>query len=334
MPFFQKNELNTILNAIKKLKTIPLVYLNTDIEDLDAISKYFPRANFEILLALREWIDKEFGIGIIADFLKVALLAILEDCSDRKKDGNGLATRPAPVSNVIGRYLTQLELMLEDISEKKYIDEWTMAAIDCSALELADASEKFSTVTKKKLGAIIFSPPYANSFDYFESYKLEMIFGGFVKASELRKSRQRLIRSYRITKPRDLVHNIYPVEILSAEIMNRVPEKEAETGVRDGRTRLVPNMLRGYFEDMKIVLREGYNNLDCGGVMHIVVDQSAYVGVPIATDLIFCYLAEEVGFKVISVTNCRRANTSGQQLKKFPYLKELLRESIVSLRKM
>lgn len=331
---FDSNELNNILNSIIQIKTTPIIYFNTEIEDLDAISKYFPKTNFESLLGLRRWINKEFSPGIVADFFMVALLAILEDCSNRKKDGNGLATRPSPVSNVIERYLNQLDMMLEDISKEKYYDEWKVSSIDCSALELSNSSEQFSKETNKKLGAIIFSPPYANSFDYFESYKLEMIFGGFIKASELRKSRERLIRSYRITKPRDSVHNIYPVEILSAEIMSKVPEKEAETGVRDGRTRLVPNMLRGYFEDMKKVIQEGFNSLDSSGMMHIVVDQSAYVGVPIATDLLFCYLAEQVGFEVISVTQCRRANTSGQQLKKFPYLKDLLRESIVSLRKI
>lgn len=331
---FGKNELKIIQDAITQIKTTNPFQVENDITYEDAISKYFPIINFGILVAINKWIEKEFENSAIADFFKVALLAILEDCSDRKKDGNGLATRPAPISNVSERFLSQLALMLEDVSKDGYINQCNIAAIDCSALQLAAASEVFSAETKKKLGTIIFSPPYANSFDYFESYKLEMIFGGFVKAADLRKSRQRLIRSYRITKPKDLVHSIYPVETLSAEIIHKIPEKEAETGVRDGRTRLIPNMLRGYFEDMKTVLQEGYNALGDGGTMHIVVDQSAYVGVPIATDLIFCYLAEEIGFEVISVTNCRKANTSGQQLKKFPYLKSLLRESIVNLRKI
>ena len=67
--------------------------------------------------------------------------------------------------------------------------------------------------------------------------------------------------------------------------------------------------------------------------MHIVVDQSAYVGIPIPTDLIFGKIGEEIGFTIDSISVCRKANTSGQQLKKFPFLKNLLRESIVNLRK-
>jgi site-specific DNA-methyltransferase (adenine-specific) len=154
-----------------------------------------------------------------------------------------------------------------------------------------------------------------------------------VTADDLKKDKSRLIRNFRITKPKSVQKEITIVEKLSAEILKRIPEKEAETGVRDGRTRLVPNMLRGYFEDMNQVMKSGFDSLSSGGMMHIVVDQSAYVGVPIPTDLIFAALAKDIGYEVTGVISCRRANTSGQQLKKFPYLKDLLRESIVSLRK-
>ena len=65
--------------------------------------------------------------------------------------------------------------------------------------------------------------------------------------------------------------------------------------------------------------------------MHIVVDQSSYLGVPIPTDTILAKIAEDVGFKVKRVTVCRTANTSGQQLKLYPDLRLLLRESIVTL---
>lgn len=299
----------------------------------EEIAKYFPPDNFGALISIKEWIDTRLTPGAVADFFNVALLAILEDCSDRKKDGNGLATRPAPVSDIPARFLVQLALMVEDVSSGINPNAICRKAVDCSALDQVSASAAFSTAIGKELGSIIFSPPYANSFDYFESYKLELVFGGFVLAKDLNESRKRLVRNYRITVPKELIHRIEPVEKLCSEIIGRIPQKEFETGTRDGRTRLVPNLLRGYFEDMGKVIQEGYKSLCPGGTMHIVVDQSAYVGVPIATDLIFGYLAEEIGFEVLSITNCRRANTSGQQLKKFPYLKSLLRESIVSLHK-
>ncbi len=330
---FSKNEITQITNFIERFESECRSLPKPKNEFSDEIAKYFPPDNFRDLISTKEWIDTYLPFGGIADFFKVALLAVLEDCSDRKKDGNGLATRPAPVTDVPSRFLAQLAMMLEDVSGRKKSNTSRRKAVDHSALELAQASVAYSATVDKKLGSIIFSPPYANSFDYFESYKLELVFGGFVLAKELNESRKRLVRNYRITAPKKLVRSIAPVEKLCTEIVGRIPQKEAETGTRDGRTRLVPNMLRGYFEDMGTVIQQGYKALCPGGTMHIVVDQSAYVGVPIATDLIFGYLAEEIGFEVISITNCRKANTSGQQLKKFPYLKSILRESIVNLRK-
>ena len=92
-------------------------------------------------------------------------------------------------------------------------------------------------------------------------------------------------------------------------------------------------MLRGYLHDMGQVVRTGMNQLQSGGHMHIVVDQSAYVGVPIPTDTILALIGEKYGHEVVGITQCRKANTSGQQLKSFPYLSQLLRETIVTLRK-
>jgi site-specific DNA-methyltransferase (adenine-specific) len=55
---------------------------------------------------------------------------------------------------------------------------------------------------------------------------------------------------------------------------------------------------------------------------------------PIPTDLILSMIGEDAGFKINSIIKCRRAATSGQQLKEFPYLKDLLRESIVTLERI
>jgi hypothetical protein len=328
---YTKEDLANIRRAINRFNSTVLDEVNPK-STLLQISKYFPRKNFSCLCSIENW-NSKIKTLCVRDFFKLALLAILEECSDRKKDGNGLATRPAPVNDPISRMREQLELMFLDIATSVEIRAAFSAANDCSALKLSDVDKIVSKRSNKRLGVIIFSPPYANSFDYFESYKLELVFGGFTTVDNMKTARERLIRNYRITKPRPIEKRISVVEMISSEIMLRIPEKERETGVRDGRTRLVPNMLRGYFEDMSIVLEEGYKCLGRGGMLHIVIDQSAYVGVPIPTDLILAALSEEAGFQVEELISCRKANTSGQQARKFPYLKDLLRESIVSLRK-
>lgn len=329
---YSNEDISEIWNAINNFGMASISNVCID-EDIAEISKYFPSSNFSVLCWIKAWVSNHIKTNAARDFFSLALLAILEDCSDRKKDGNGLATRPAPVNDPRKRMTEQLELMFSDISSCTANRHIKTLAKDCSALALGLAAQEMELATNKKLGSIVFSPPYANSFDYFESYKLELIFGGYTTVGQMNKARERLIRNYRITRPKPVEKRLDAVERISDEIFKRIPEKESETGVRDGRTRLVPNMLRGYFEDMSVVIEEGFRTLTNGGMMHIVVDQSAYVGVPIPTDLLLAAIGESAGFEVEGLISCRRANTSGQQLRKFPYLKDLLRESIVSLRK-
>ena len=70
----------------------------------------------------------------------------------------------------------------------------------------------------------------------------------------IKSEKNKLIRNYRIGSKHEVQRQFDIVEGISNEIIQRIPEKENETGVRDGRTRLVPNMLRCYFDDMYKVL--------------------------------------------------------------------------------
>lgn len=292
------------------------------------ISKYFNRENFEWLVLLKRivYASENHRIRKILNF---CLLAILEDCSNRKRDGNGLATRPSRVSNVKKRFLEQVLLVANDYEENKHKDDRLGIGIELDARNLT-----LEAISGKNAGSIIFSPPYANSFDYFESYKLEIVFGEYSLLSDLGKYRTRLVRNYRISKSAEQKSDIDLVEYLCDELCIKIPEKEKMTGKRDSRTRLVPGMLRSYFHDMRTIIRNCHNVLLDNGYMHIVVDQSAYVGVPIPTDTILAKIAEDNGFEVVEMIICRSASTSGQQLKMNPRLKQLLRETIIVLRKL
>ena len=253
----------------------------------------------------------------------------MEDCSNRKKDGNGLATRESKISSSVDRFIQQINLMLEDIIRR--VDQTSPTSIveKCSALQL----DRNMVGNGVSIQSIIFSPPYANSFDYYESYKIELIFGEYTLARHLKAFRKDLIRNYRLGGQK-LGKNDNPIiESVINEIELRIPLKEQKTGKKDGRTRLVPNMIRAYFSDMNNAIRNCTSILEQGAYMHIVVDQSAYLGVPIPTDLILANIAEKYALEVTGITVCRSANTSGQQLREYPYLKHLLRESIITLKK-
>lgn len=297
------------------------------------IRKYFNDSNFNQLVSLKNAIKilcKDFQLYY--DFLFLALLIVIESCSDRKKDGNGLATRLSKITNCFEEFLNQVGVMLEDFSKHPLPNENLSQAILTSAM-YCNSDYIRESLNGHEVGSIIFSPPYANSFDYFESYKMELTFGEWFRTEEVREKRKSLIRSFRLSYKEDLRSDFPLVELLCNEIELKIPEKEARTNKRDNRTRLVPNMLRAYFSDMSEVINQGMSLIKENGCMHIVVDQSAYVGVAIPTDTILAYIADSLGYEVLEIVKCRRASTSAQQMKQYPYLKDLLRESIITIRK-
>lgn len=319
-----KNLAKEIISVAQYIEYAPSEY------DLD-VSKYFDEENYRQVLSIKTSI-KNLCKEVDYDFFFLAILAVIEDCSNRKKDGNGLATRKSKVSNCYDIFEIQVEKMLDDFKNHPFPKTGKSNAILMSAKDL-DAQEVKASTNGREVGAIIFSPPYANSFDYFESYKMELIFGEWARFSEIHEKRNLLIRNFRLGYGKELSSDIPVVELLCKELWKKIPEKEKRTGTRDGRTRMVPNMLRAYFDDMRDVIKKGMELLKEGSHMHIVVDQSAYVGVAIPTDTIFAYIANDLGHEVVEILKCRTAKTSGQQIKQFPYLKDLLRESIVTIRK-
>ncbi len=311
--------------------SLPKRFLLFD-SSLPPLADYFPENNLTNLLALKSRI-LEVENEKARQILLSCWFFILEMCSNRKKDGNGLATRPAPVSDVVDFFKNTITEIVTDYVRHPLTKGTLSKVYTGSACDFSSYSKSFEIESGKKLGAIIFSPPYANAFDYYESYKMELLFGELYSPDDYQRHKKEQIRNYRISYGKEL-HCDYPlVELLCEEINSAIPQKELVTGKRDARTRLMPNMLRGYFTDMGTVLEELYAALDNNGSCYIVVDQSAYVGVIVPTDVLLADIAEQKGFTVEKIIICRKAATSGQQRKAYPYLGETLRESIVCLQK-
>ncbi|MFC2013717.1 hypothetical protein ACFLU8_02410 [Chloroflexota bacterium] len=330
--FYKKNELVIVEKLINKPPSEQSQLSLSTWRNVEQCAPYFKPKNLHQLQIIRDLVERTHQ-QTVKHLLFVAWLTILEDCSDKMKDGNGLASRPSRVNDVWERFTTRLQFMLEDL--RKYpLPEMVMAeAYRCSALKSSPLVKEFGGKTEKKLGAIIFSPPYANSFDYFESYKLELLCG-YYNTSELIEARQHSIRNYRKGYGHDLETDDPVVGMLCQEIRNRIPQKEAASGTKDNRSRLVPNLLIGYFKDMETAICEFSNSMPSGSFCHIVVDQSSYLGVVIPTDLLLANVAQRHGFKIQEIAFCRTAKTSGQQIRLYPHLRTTLRGSIVSLKKV
>jgi site-specific DNA-methyltransferase (adenine-specific) len=293
---------------------------------------YFKPDLLAQLHAVRDAIETVHG-KTAQDLLAVAWLTILEDCSEKWKDGNGLASRPSSIREVWPCFTQKVEMILEDLRNAPLPISVTGVAWEESAFESSTLVERFRNQVGKELGAVIFSPPYANSFDYFESYKLELLCH-YYDGNELRRARGKAIRNYRKGYHHDLTASNVLVQMLCDEIRARIPEKEAQSGKRDSRTRLVPNLIVGYFEDMERVIEELSHCMVSGSVCYIVVDQSSYLGIIVPTDTLLASIAQSHQFRAQGLIRCRGTKTSGQQLSRYPYLKTMLRGSIVCLQKL
>jgi hypothetical protein len=293
------------------------------------VKKYFEENNFNSLCRIKNYIDV-IDDEIVKDLYLTAFICIVEACSNRWRDGNGLKTVKTKISDVNTVFAKKFLEIINDIKSSKAKIGGKGLCVADTANNLYDLYLNVSQNGEMKAGTIIFSPPYPNSFDYFESYKLELIFADFAKnITDIGRLRQQAVRSFISVRQQKESDNY--ISMIAEEIEKAIPVKEAETGKKDIRTRKVPNMIKGYFCDMQEIIRQCGLCLGKGKKVYIVVDQSAYVGVIVPTDLLLAYLAEAVGFEVGKIIECRKARTSAQQLKRYPYLKDTLRESIVEL---
>ena len=298
-------------------------------------NKFFNSSNFKQLLVIRQVMERynQPSIQKVFEFFFCAYICIIEEVSDRKRDGNGLRKRPSKVKNVLEHFNEKVKTMLDDIENNRLIDNEFAEIKSGNATQIMSICENLES-TLLTAGTIIYSPPYPNSFDYFESYKMELYLGDFIcDSKDLANLRGQAIHSF--VRPNEQVKTVPEyISWMSQEIEISIPQKEQRTGNKDTRTRKVPAMVMGYFADMEEVIKQSSQVLSEGKACYIVVDQSAYLGKIVPTDLFLAKIAENYGFDVEEIIVCRRARTSPQQLKLYPYLNELLRESIVVLRKL
>lgn len=327
-------EVSLAKNYLTTLNDLDLLANPEQLNEYNDTINYFNPNNLLELLNINRFINEQIQEEKIITLFRAGYLSIIEECSDRKRDGNGLKFDASKVQNVKVHFMFKMDDILNDVQLVQLRANGT--AFWGTATNMNDIVKDFSVKENKTVGSIIFSPPYANSFDYFESYKMELRLGGFIpeiSKAALEPFRKLAVRSF-VTGGKDNVDADKYIEALAEEIELAIPLKEAVTGKKDLRTRKVPKMIKGYFADMHAVLEQCYHVLDHGGYCSIVVDQSSYLGKIVPTDLLLAYAGECIGFTVEEIIICRRAKTSSQQMVKYPYLKNSLRESIVVLKKL
>ncbi len=290
--------------------------LNYKYPNWEPYKKYVTKQKYDIVMSLIEYFSNESEN--LKRFIKYVIISNLDKVFDYKRDGNGIKYRKSKINDA--EVLVFLNaLLLKSFKLKEMFDKNNKKEVNFFNESIVKEKNN-----NDKVDLVITSPPYANMFDYFEVYKMELWTAGIIKnVDDRRKYKKSALRSNKNAniEKKDVIEN-KKLDLISKELT--LIEVDSST----------INMINNYFYDMKIVLEKMYNLLVNNGFLFIVVGNSFYGGVPIITDEILIEEAEKVGFKFIELNISRKLLTSSQQMKIIKKEdRQYLRESIIVLKK-
>jgi DNA modification methylase len=279
--------------------------------DVRIIRKAYTEDTLNQILFFQEQIDV-IQDEHIRDFLQLALLAVLESVSHTSKDGQYLRLRPtAQVSDVREAFSNQLDVMWGDLTGigQQALPGWespkatTNAHCYVAQADARDFADKFDDYAD----IIITSPPYLNRYDYSRIYSLELCLGFVETFEQLKAVRHSLLRSHIESRPAptDEVHHPALVEVL-----------QNLQGQKLNNPR-IPIMIKGYFEDMNLVLRQLARVCRPNAKVALVVANARFHGELIPVDLILSELAGDAGFQTEKIYVTRYKGNSSQQMGRF-----------------
>jgi len=254
-----------------------------------------------------------FKIALASILLKVSNVFRNGKCLSYKKNWRDQKVSRGSVHNEFIK--TCKNIFLEDLLfiKKGKIDN------SPSCLK-GDTRKIINELENESIDLVITSPPYLNSRDYTDVYRLELWVLGylktFTKERELRKSS---IRSHvQINWEEEPSLGISTLELVMRKML------KASKNLWNAN---IPKMINGYFVDINNILKIMHKKLKDEAHLYLIVGNSFYCGFPVNVDLIIAEIAEKIGYKVLEIRIGRYTKTSGQQNSK------KIRESVIVLKK-
>ena len=312
------SDLDVLRKAVNSLIKEKFRKPKTSFPDVSIIDKAFPKNIQEEILFYKERI-LEFEEPV-QDFLMLGLISILEKVSYTSKDGQFLRIVDRDIPSVKDTLKKQIIKMIDDLYwQQQSLFKEGEAKVKIFKGDAREPSlpEKY----KSKIDIVITSPPYLNRYDYSRTYALELCTLFIDDSKDLRDIRHSLLRSHIESK----IHKGEKLNLLALdEILQNLNGKKLNND-------RIPIMIKGYFEDMNLVIKQLNTNLKPGGVVALVVANARFEGEMVPTDLILSELAELNGLETEKIWITRYKGNSSQQMAR--YGKVPVRETIVFWRK-
>ena len=278
----------------------------------DFVWRALPDGRLEALDSIAAGIDRMAPDSPEKDFFRLALLATIPHMSHAVADGGWLRwlNRGEPAESAVGLFDAQVEMMLSDVPDipTDCADSWSAQRADARSLPIPDVS----------CSAVITSPPYPNRHDYTRVFGVELMFA-FMDWEDTRALRYQSLQSHPEARPsRPPAEGYRPPGRLDA-VLRHI-----------GNARMT-HMLRGYFLDLHLCLRELVRVCRDGARLAIVVGNARYEGTVIMVDEFVAELGELAGLTCRELRAVRWRGNSAQQMGR--YGRVACRESIVMFEK-
>ena len=276
------------------------------------VRKALPGGRLEAFDAVATRIDELDCSAPGRDFFRLALVSIIPGFSRAVANGGWLrwSNENTGAGTVEDAFRTRVQMMLSDVRDAVATDDnrWTTGKAD--ARMLPDSSDTYT--------AVITSPPYPNRHDYTRVFGVELMFA-FLDWEENRALRYQSFHSHPEARPeRPPAEEYVPPERLERSIDH----------LKDARIR---RMLRGYFLDMYLSLREVARLCRRDAKIAFVLGNARYGGKAILVDEFTAELGERAGLACREIRAVRWRGNSAQQMGK--YGRVASRESVVIFEK-
>lgn len=309
------------ISIVLKADKLPLDY--TKIPPLSSFDRLFRKNTLAHLLNV---LNTAHDAGEAGDVAKFAVAATLLDFSRAARWGKGLRIvhkRPHYRSSMLIEKIKQMRVDQVEFEKKEKLGRAIPLLGDVKEdfENLHDIRRRRFRLSKSSgINMVITSPPYCNSSDYIEMYKLEHWILGYISdKEEFNCLSNSTIRSHTSFNDGNTKWKHEVVE----DVASRLEKKDLWSDK-------IPAMLRGYASDLYLALKNMVNLLNDGGRMFIVEGNSCYGGIPIPFDLVLADAVTDMGLNVKKIIASRYLLTSSQQRKLLEAKeRKILRESIL-----
>lgn len=281
----------------------------------EMVRKALPEGRLEVLETIAGGVQRMECSEAERDFFWLALVAIVPQFSHAVADGGWLRwlNEGAEAERARPAYVSRVEMMLSDVSSGTQdldngVGRWRAQIADARSMPAGDGV----------YSAVITSPPYPNRHDYTRVFGVELMFA-FHDWEANRSLRYQSFHSHPEARPR------------RPEAENYSPPAKLGESIEGLKDKRIQRMLKGYFLDMYLCLREAGRVCRRGARIAFVVGNARYEGRHVLVDEFTAEMGEQAGLTCTEIRAVRWRGNSAQQMGR--YGRSAARESVVLFEK-